>query len=81
LRKLEYSDTSSSSGSVGLTPRVDLYSKDIGASGIPKAAERRTPVKAPTFFEFDLPEHLPSSPICPANPKHKLKGKGVCVVS
>ncbi|KAK3990082.1 hypothetical protein QBC44DRAFT_380971 [Cladorrhinum sp. PSN332] len=32
------------------------------------------------LFEFDMPEHLPSSPMCPANPKHvKSGGKGVCV--
>jgi hypothetical protein len=33
------------------------------------------------LFEFNLPEHLPSSPMCPANPKNKSGGKGVCVVS
>ncbi len=31
------------------------------------------------WFEFNLPEHLPSSPMCPANPKNKSEGKGVCV--
>lgn len=31
------------------------------------------------MFEWDLPEHLPSSPLCPLNPKHSSKGKGVCV--
>ena len=25
-----------------------------------------------------LPEHLPSSPLCPKNPMHKSKGRGVC---
>lgn len=38
-------------------------------------------MKGISYFEFDLPEHLPSSPMCPANPMHKLKGRGVCVVS
>ncbi|KAI0132065.1 hypothetical protein BJ170DRAFT_592046 [Xylariales sp. AK1849] len=33
----------------------------------------------PKSFEFDLPEHLPSSPMCPANKKHKSGGTGVCV--
>lgn len=33
----------------------------------------------PNEFEFDIPEHLPNSPICPANPKHKSGGVGVCV--
>ncbi|KAK1988544.1 hypothetical protein LZ30DRAFT_698812 [Colletotrichum cereale] len=30
-------------------------------------------------FEFDMPEHLPNSPMCPANPKHTSGGKGLCV--
>ncbi|KAI1327532.1 hypothetical protein F5Y16DRAFT_371574 [Xylariaceae sp. FL0255] len=30
-------------------------------------------------FEFDIPEHLPSSPICPANARHPMGGAGVCV--
>ncbi|KAI1168340.1 hypothetical protein F5B18DRAFT_598051 [Nemania serpens] len=30
-------------------------------------------------FRFDLPEHLPSSPMCPANKRHKAGGTGVCV--
>ncbi|OTB08188.1 hypothetical protein M426DRAFT_317290 [Hypoxylon sp. CI-4A] len=30
-------------------------------------------------FQFDMPEHLPSSPMCPANKKHKSGGTGVCV--
>ncbi|RYP49098.1 hypothetical protein DL768_005095 [Monosporascus sp. mg162] len=34
---------------------------------------------APSAFQFDLPEHLPSSPMCPANKKHKSGGTGVCV--
>ena len=30
-------------------------------------------------FEINVPEHLPSSPLCPKHPKHKSKGKGICV--
>jgi hypothetical protein len=30
-------------------------------------------------FEFDVPEHLPGSPMCPANKRHKSGGTGVCV--
>ncbi|KAI3318300.1 hypothetical protein HD806DRAFT_540380 [Xylariaceae sp. AK1471] len=30
-------------------------------------------------FKFDLPEHLPTSPMCPANSRHKTGGTGVCV--
>ncbi|KAI1095793.1 hypothetical protein F5B19DRAFT_267691 [Rostrohypoxylon terebratum] len=33
----------------------------------------------PSSFEFDLPEHLPSSPMCPTNKRHKSGGTGVCV--
>ena len=29
--------------------------------------------------EFHLPEHLPTSPLCPKNPKHSSGGKGICV--
>ncbi|KAL8710622.1 MAG: hypothetical protein Q9220_004846 [cf. Caloplaca sp. 1 TL-2023] len=28
-------------------------------------------------FELNVPEHLPSSPLCPRNPKHRSGGKGV----
>ena len=30
-------------------------------------------------FEINVPEHLPSSPLCPKHPKHKSEGKGICV--
>ncbi|KAI1353711.1 hypothetical protein F5Y01DRAFT_275981 [Xylaria sp. FL0043] len=30
-------------------------------------------------FKLDVPEHLPSSPMCPANKRHKSGGTGVCV--
>ncbi|KAI1423277.1 hypothetical protein F5Y12DRAFT_549675 [Xylaria sp. FL1777] len=30
-------------------------------------------------FKFDMPEHLPTSPMCPANKRHKSGGTGVCV--
>ncbi|KAK8010480.1 hypothetical protein PG990_009445 [Apiospora arundinis] len=36
-------------------------------------------VRASRTFEFDMPEHLPNSPMCPANKKHKSGGTGVCV--
>ena len=40
--------------------------------------------KVPTGSEetteqyLDVPEHLPSSPLCPRNPKHRSKGTGLC---
>ena len=30
-------------------------------------------------FELNVPEHLPSSPLCPRHPKHKSGGRGICV--
>lgn len=30
-------------------------------------------------FELDVPEHLPNSPLCPRNLKHRSGGKGICV--
>ncbi|GME26225.1 hypothetical protein GTA08_BOTSDO03663 [Neofusicoccum parvum] len=30
-------------------------------------------------FAWDVPEHLPGSPLCPLSPKHKSGGKGICV--
>ena len=35
----------------------------------------------PGIFSLTVPEHLPNSPLCPANPKHVSGGTGVCVVS
>ncbi|KAF4450895.1 hypothetical protein F53441_6034 [Fusarium austroafricanum] len=46
---------------------------------IPKKPIRRIPFQEPIPFEFQLPEHLPSSPMCPANKKHVSGGTGVCV--
>ena len=31
------------------------------------------------MFDWDVPDHLPSSPLCPANPRHRGGGSGVCV--
>ncbi|KUJ10306.1 uncharacterized protein LY89DRAFT_257184 [Mollisia scopiformis] len=34
---------------------------------------------SPSAFELSLPpEHLPSSPLCPKNPKHPSGGDGIC---
>lgn len=37
---------------------------------------RQSPAKD---FDFDVPEHLPSSPMCPTNSRHKSGGTGLCV--
>lgn len=78
-------ESSNSSGSIRAAPRVFSYRRGQHSGkrewwDAPKAAVRRDPVRDVSFFEFDLPEHLPSSPMCPANPKHRGKLK-VCVVS
>ncbi|KAF4478514.1 hypothetical protein FAGAP_12376 [Fusarium agapanthi] len=46
---------------------------------MPKKPVRRSPFQERPPFEFQLPEHLPSSPMCPANEKHASGGTGVCV--
>lgn len=73
-----------STNSVWVGPTGLLYRADADGSerlDAPEAPVRRDTAKGISFFEFDTPEHLPSSPMCPANPMHRLKGKGVCVVS
>ncbi|KAF5019641.1 hypothetical protein F66182_8345 [Fusarium sp. NRRL 66182] len=44
---------------------------------IPKKPIHRNPFQEPIAFEFQIPEHLPNSPMCPANPKHVSGGTGV----
>ncbi|KAI1149748.1 hypothetical protein F4825DRAFT_453134 [Nemania diffusa] len=41
--------------------------------------QQRQQQRAAAAFRFDMPEHLPSSPMCPANKRHKSGGTGVCV--
>ncbi|KAK0627124.1 hypothetical protein B0T14DRAFT_511829 [Immersiella caudata] len=55
----------------------DIPSKSTAAA----AASKRNQLRKAVLFEFNLPEHLPTSPMCPANPKNPSGGKGVCVVS
>ncbi|KAM7189709.1 hypothetical protein V8F20_010049 [Naviculisporaceae sp. PSN 640] len=73
-----------SRGEVAYSP-FDNHSHDQSASG---SSSRNGSVAMPVnqgdfpkaaLFAFDIPEHLPSSPICPAHPKNKSGGKGVCV--
>ncbi len=51
-------------------PDVNWFRVNVG---IEQAQEERG------MFELNVPEHLPSSPLCPRHPKHKSGGKGVCV--
>ncbi|KAM0082904.1 hypothetical protein ACKRZS_004846 [Fusarium odoratissimum] len=46
---------------------------------MPKKPVRRSPFQERIPFEFQLPEHLPSSPMCPTNEKHVSGGAGICV--
>ncbi|KAK4193686.1 hypothetical protein QBC35DRAFT_446026 [Podospora australis] len=54
-----------------------------GVGSPPPGSSRNRKANPPgtaALFEFDVPEHLPSSPMCPANLKNmKTLGKGVCV--
>ncbi|KAI1377713.1 hypothetical protein F4677DRAFT_45436 [Hypoxylon crocopeplum] len=45
---------------------------------VPAAVPRYQPMNTQNF-EFDMPEHLPTSPMCPTNRRHKSGGTGVCV--
>ncbi|KAI8959016.1 hypothetical protein F5Y11DRAFT_350951 [Daldinia sp. FL1419] len=55
------------------------------SSSEPGPSRRPAPFPPPTAenttapFEFDMPEHLPNSPMCPANKRHSSGGTGVCV--
>ncbi|KAK8028930.1 Cdc73 family RNA pol II accessory factor, partial [Apiospora marii] len=46
---------------------------------VPVAVPRWEDLRGSRTFEFDMPETLPNSPMCPANKKHKSGGTGVCV--
>ncbi|KAH7248859.1 uncharacterized protein BKA55DRAFT_388381 [Fusarium redolens] len=46
---------------------------------MPKNPVRRSFFQERIPFEFQLPEHLPSSPMCPTNEKHVSGGTGTCV--
>lgn len=56
-------------------PRKDRAEKEWWEVAVPTSyaeIDQRT-------FKFDLPEHLPTSPMCPTNKRHKSGGTGVCV--
>ncbi|KAK3323466.1 hypothetical protein B0T19DRAFT_442967 [Cercophora scortea] len=57
----------------------DTPPSSLVAVAVAAASKREFKEGKAALFEFDVPEHLPSSPMCPANPKHSSKGKGVCV--
>ncbi|KAK7981764.1 Cdc73 family RNA pol II accessory factor, partial [Apiospora saccharicola] len=43
---------------------------------VPVSVPRWEDMRAGSTFEFHMPEHLPNSPMCPANKKHKSGGTG-----
>ena len=49
---------------------------DVDVSEVALTSVRRV---TPPKFELDAPEHFPTSPLCPMNPKHKSGGTGICV--
>lgn len=60
----------------------DSNGAETGNGGMIVGRCRKLQIPRAALFEFDVPEHLPSSPMCPANPRNvKSGGKGVCVVS
>lgn len=32
------------------------------------------------IFEVDVPDHLPNSPLCPKDLRHRHRGKGICAM-
>lgn len=45
----------------------------------PQKPPPQDPSDKATKFEFQVPEHLPSSPMCPTNTNHQTSGTGLCV--
>ena len=54
------------------TPRVDEQLFRVSRSPEPMTDR--------VDYVSELPDHLPTSPLCPRNPKHKSKGRGSCPV-
>jgi len=73
--------TSTSKAPDDRIPIADSISPSEDLSGSVNTVARSTgPSKRHHFntFELSVPEHLPSSPLCPKNPKHSSGGTGVC---
>lgn len=86
MNPTRYKDTSSKETSSKASSSKDTNSNDTRSSAEfwnKHRAASKTPTKSqPKIpqpeFELNMPEHLPSSPLCPRNPKHKSGGTGVC---
>jgi hypothetical protein len=46
---------------------------------VDEALETPAAAMQPPPLDLGLPEHLPSSPLCPLNPKNSTGGMGICV--
>ncbi|KAI4213608.1 MAG: hypothetical protein LQ351_003832 [Letrouitia transgressa] len=81
-KEFQMRPTANSSNNVAKPPRspsvrIQMSDEDINWFRVRVALEKGQDEKE--RFELNVPEHLPSSPLCPRHPKHKSGGKGVCV--
>ncbi|KAL1386203.1 hypothetical protein HDK64DRAFT_330845 [Phyllosticta capitalensis] len=56
----------------GISPGEALSTGNAGGVGTAAGA-------GAAEFVWDVPEHLPGSPLCPLSPKHRGGGRGICV--
>ncbi|KAJ5052072.1 uncharacterized protein L3040_001832 [Drepanopeziza brunnea f. sp. 'multigermtubi'] len=63
--------------SAATSPSLDWWEADTKHVFTGSKATKALSPPRPSF-ELNLPEHLPSSPLCPKNPKHKSGGSGIC---
>jgi parafibromin len=63
----------------GIRDWWEANTKLSNVGGKSTAAEKRALKSTKSQFELNMVEHLPNSPLCPKNPKHKSGGTGICV--
>lgn len=81
-----FSNTATKNRSSGHSPSREWWDADTQHASTGNKSARPLNVDAtknyspesPTPFQLSLPEHLPNSPLCPKNPKHKSGGTGIC---
>lgn len=65
--------------------RSDVHRRSLSSQpkewweNMPQIATRRDQMVVDRSFDFNVPDHLPNSPMCPANRKHRNGGTGLCV--
>ena len=67
-------------GSVGAgaaDPGSEAPASRTAAEGLDAAEPDAEQIRA--RLEWEIPEHLPASPLCPLNPKYRGKARGLCV--